>query len=219
MNLRTGRVAACLIAGVVMLMAGAGLGAVAPAGAQDEPEQIVIELQEVNDSGVTGTVTLTAVDGATDVMLQLDGVVDGNVVHIHRGTCESYEPDPLAPAGDIVLTPTGEEGESTTTVDIPLADWLAEETIIHVHAGEREIEDIIVCGDIVAPEPDAVGGTDGAPKADVGTNGTPDAGVGVAAFQSRDGLILTLGGIAALLLAFGAVVRLRGRAGGGWHGA
>ncbi|MGH2533338.1 MAG: hypothetical protein ACRDJW_13655 [Thermomicrobiales bacterium] len=219
MNVQTGRVTTCLIAGAAVLMAVTGIGAVAPLGAQDEPEQIVIELQEVNDSGVTGTVTLTAVDGATEVMLQLEGILDGNVVHIHQGTCESYEPDPLAPSGDVVLTPTGVEGQSTTTVEIPLEEWLAEETIIHVHAGEREIEDILVCGDVVAPAMADVGGPDDAPTTGVSTNGISETGVGTAAFRSRNGLVLALGGVASLLLALGAIARRRGQASGGWHGA
>lgn len=120
------------------------IAAFAPAAAQDEVE---IDLEELEDSGVSGTATLSADNGSTMVMLDLSGTPeDGDhPAHIHDGTCEDLG-DVAYPLENVV------EGTSESSVDVALEDILAGEYAINVHLSEDEIDTYVACGDVVAEE-------------------------------------------------------------------
>jgi hypothetical protein len=113
-----------------------------PAGA----EPLELQLEALNESGVSGTASLTDNgDGTTDVVLTLEG--DDQAVphpaHIHVDPGECLE------AADIIadLTPV-EGGTSTTTVDVALADIQATEHVIIVHESVENIGNYIACAEI-----------------------------------------------------------------------
>lgn len=109
-------------------------------------EAVELDLEALNDSGVSGTATLTDNgDGTTDVVLTVEGD-DATVphpAHIH------IDPGECLDAADIIadLTPV-EGGSSTTTVDVALADIQATEHVIIIHESVENIQNYIACAEI-----------------------------------------------------------------------
>ena len=127
--------------------------------AQEEGTRITVELQEFEDSGISGTATLTATDdGGTQVSMELQGEeLDGDhPTHIHTGTCDDFDPDPLYPLETVELSAVSQEGISETTVEdvllgAPVAvrgSLRAGDYVILVHQSPEELTNYLVCGEI-----------------------------------------------------------------------
>jgi hypothetical protein len=121
------------------------VAAIAPVAAQDD--ELTIDLEEINGSGVSGTATLTGEDGTTMVDIQLEGTPEGGVhpVHIHAGTCDDLG-DVVFPLEDV------EEGMSQSTVEASLDEILAADHAINVHLSVDEMDVYVACGDIAMAE-------------------------------------------------------------------
>lgn len=97
-------------------------------------------------STASGTATLTASGGGTEVAVEMDGLPEGaHANHIHIGSCDAQ--------GDIdeglteLQAGAGGSASATTSIpDRPLDDF-AEGHYVAVHAGGGEV---IGCGDLVA---------------------------------------------------------------------
>jgi hypothetical protein len=144
-----------------------------PAAAQDN-RSLTIPLNEHENSGVSGTATLTAEGENTRVAMELSGdaLTGDHPTHIHTGTCRNFDPNPLYPLTTVILDEVNDEGVSETTVeDVRLRDLLDADYVILVHPSAEELFPELVCGDIKAD-----GGTGGG-RNDAATNleGTPDA--------------------------------------------
>lgn len=82
-------------------------------------------------------------------------VIQGRPVHIHSGTCDELG-DVVYPLNPIQVAEGIAEGNqdatsvetSVTTVEVALADLLAEDFAINVHLSEEEIGTYIACGEI-----------------------------------------------------------------------
>ncbi|CAA9218577.1 MAG: hypothetical protein AVDCRST_MAG93-343 [uncultured Chloroflexia bacterium] len=129
--------------------------------AQDDATQISVELQEVENSGISGTAVLTAtlgvfsasLGGDTQVSMELRGAeLDGNhPTHIHTGTCDDFDPDPLYPLQTVELSAVDREGISETTVeDVTLESLREGDFVILVHQSPEELTKYLVCGEIGA---------------------------------------------------------------------
>ena len=169
---------------VIMALA-LGLSSVAFA-ADDE---VTIELNEQNDSGVSGSATLRDMgNGKTEVTLKLEGATGGHPAHIHEGTCETLNPEPA-----LALQSVDENGESTTEVDASLETIMSKQHAINVHKGAtpEEVKVYIACGDIPV------------------TAGVPDTGAGG---MSQSGSAPMVGlGLVGLVLAAGSLLVARSR--------
>lgn len=94
----------------------------AKAGAETQ-KKMTVSLEAVNDSGITGTATIVAAEGAEkphahEVTVSLSGATEGTYpVHIHRGTCESG--GGVATALTSITVEAGEQMASSTTVVTP----------------------------------------------------------------------------------------------------
>lgn len=171
--------------------------------AQDSgPQTVTITFEERNDSGASGTATLTAQGDQTLVVLDVSGLVGSHPDHIHRSTCEDPEPNPLFPLTDVVLDRADEAGRSETLVDVPLADLLAEPHVILIHKSMEEINVYVACANIAAT------GTGGSGQGGDAT-GIPSTGVGtMASARALDGPARLALVLAAAMLALVAL-RLR----------
>ncbi len=122
------------------------------ATAQEERTSISVELQEFEDSGISGTAILTATaEGGTQVSMELQGAeLDGDhPTHIHTGTCDDFDPDPLYPLETVELSSVNQEGISETTVEDVSLDSLREgDYVILVHQSLEELTNYLVCGEI-----------------------------------------------------------------------
>ncbi len=120
--------------------------------AAEDGTSISVELQEFEDSGISGTAILTATaEGGTQVSMELQGAeLDGDhPTHIHTGTCDDFDPDPLYPLETVELSSVNREGISETTVEDVSLDSLREgDYVILVHQSLEELTNYLVCGEI-----------------------------------------------------------------------
>ena len=152
--------------GVATSQNSGGTPAASPmASPQADDPRITIEFIELNDSGVTGTATLFASGGTTVVEIDLDGTGEDHPAHIHQGTCDDIQPEP-----EDNLENVGEEGTSTSVVDVPLDELVDGDYVIDLHLAANQLGTLIVCAEIEG-EPTNAGGT---PVA-IGGQGDPTA--------------------------------------------
>jgi hypothetical protein len=120
--------------------------------AQEEGTRSTVELEEFEDSGISGTAILTATaDGGTQVSMELQGEeLDGDhPTHIHTGTCDDFDPDPLYPLETVELSSVSREGISETTVeDVSLESLREGDFVILVHQSPEELTTYLICGEI-----------------------------------------------------------------------
>jgi hypothetical protein len=125
-------------------------------GAQAAPGTVAsLPLADYSGLGVTGTVSLVAIDASTTkvtITLEGEAVTGGHIAHLHRGTCDNPQDE-----GTNYLATVGADGVSSTTVDIPLADLLNDGWSVNVHRSETDWDTWLVCGYLG----DATGGMTG----------------------------------------------------------
>ncbi|HEY7030602.1 MAG TPA: hypothetical protein VH482_04695 [Thermomicrobiales bacterium] len=140
---------------LLVLLAMASFVRVVPAAAQDN--SITIDLKELNNSGVSGTATLTDNgDGTTTVSIQVDGATGDHPAHIHNGTCSDLDPNPKYPLANVDA-----DGVSETDVDVSLDDLLAAPYAVNLHESPTNLGVYIACGEIVAPTSSQTGNETG----------------------------------------------------------
>jgi Cu/Zn superoxide dismutase len=131
-----------------LIVAALGLGlltaaATAPlAGAQAAPLSLTLTTQ--NNSGITGTVTLTDLGGGkTRVATQVSGAGAGpEPSHIHPGSCAQLNPTPAYTLSNVV------NGSSTTDIDASLETLTASPFAVHLHKSQDELTVYVACADI-----------------------------------------------------------------------
>lgn len=104
---------------------------------------VIVTLSAQNNSGITGTATMTEAGGSTRVVVTLTGAGTGpQPIHIHPGTCAQLNPKP-----EHTLTPVA-NGRSETTVNATLASVRGGKFAINVHKSPTEAAIYVACGDI-----------------------------------------------------------------------
>ena len=119
-------------------------GEMAAAGGEDAPEMrsLMVPLEELNDSGISGEATLTETADGTQVSLLVEGATGGHPVHIHFANC--------AVLGEVSapLTDIDENGMSETTVPLTIDELTSGEYAINAHESTENIVNYIACGNI-----------------------------------------------------------------------
>lgn len=130
--------------------------AAGPTPSADMP-RLELALEELNDSGIGGTVTLY--DAGEQVIVEFDaeGAGGDHPTHIHAGVCGELDPEPAFPLENV-----DENGESTTVVDTTLDELLAGDFAIDLHLTPDQLGTLIACANI-----------DGEPTVPEGAAGTP----------------------------------------------
>lgn len=135
----------------LLIMAVFCLGwAALPASAQSV-SQITIPLGEFKESGVSGKASLSAVGNYVGVSMTMSGkpISGEHPAHIHTGTCENFDPNPIFPLATVVLGSVDNQGQSRSLVtDVSLRDLRADDYVILVHKSAEELTNYFVCGDI-----------------------------------------------------------------------
>ena len=110
--------------------------------AQDKP--MTVNLSAQNSSGESGTATLTPQGDKTQVVIKLTGAPDSTPqpAHIHDGSCAKIDPKPRVPLQNVV------GGNSTTTLDMKLADVVGKGGAINVHKSAADLKTYVACGDM-----------------------------------------------------------------------
>jgi hypothetical protein len=114
------------------------IAAIVPAAAQDT---ITIDMQEIEDSGQSGTANITSDGDQVVVSIEIDAGPDGEPqpVHIHEGNCRDLG-DVAFPLEDVV------DGVSESTADVSMSDLLANDYAINVHLSEDQMDVYVACG-------------------------------------------------------------------------
>ena len=109
-----------------------------------EDAALTLDLQEQNDSGITGTVELSPTsEGGLEVEIELDGSDGGpHPAHIHRGSCADLDPNPAFPLEDVV------DGSSETEVDVTTDELTASEYAVNVHESAANADTYVACADV-----------------------------------------------------------------------
>lgn len=107
---------------------------------------ITIQLAAQNNSGQTGSATLTPEGDKTKVVILLTHAPSGvaQPAHIHLGTCDKLD---KAPKWKLEAV---KDGRSTTVVPVSLDTILKEKTAINIHKSAEEIQVYVSCGNIIA---------------------------------------------------------------------
>jgi hypothetical protein len=123
-----------------VLLGAALLAGCTPAAAQTRQ----LQLRTLNDSGVTGTVTLTAIDQQkTLVQIAVDPAGHLSMpAHIHPGTCDALVPQPKYPLQNVV------NGASVTEVPAPLDELLRGGVAVNIHKSNEEMQVYAACVEI-----------------------------------------------------------------------
>lgn len=110
-----------------------------------EKMPITINLEAQNDSGESGSATLTPEGDNTKVVIELPNAPAGvaQPAHIHMGTCANLDKAPKWKLESVI------DGKSTTLVPVSLKTILKDKTAINVHKSPAEIQVYVACGDIV----------------------------------------------------------------------
>jgi hypothetical protein len=103
-----------------------------------------VNLATLNESGVTGNVTLTDL-GPQTTRVEVR-VVPGNnpdmPAHIHPGSCAELVPQPKYPLQNVV------NGASTTVVSAPLAELMAGDLAVNLHRSNDDLGTYTACADL-----------------------------------------------------------------------
>jgi Cu/Zn superoxide dismutase len=132
-----------VVLGVALFLSATGGSALA-----QETQSEELQLTPLGDSGVSGTATLTNVEGGVQVKLDMKGLPEAGVKHINHfhggGTCADVQAGSMAPV-TIPLKPVVAQedgtGSATTTLQDVTLDQLfggGQERFILLHAKTKE---------------------------------------------------------------------------------
>ena len=108
--------------------------------------RVTIQLETLNDSGVTGTVTLISLGDRTQVDVDVNPAGHPDMPsHIHPGSCDSLVPQPKYPLRNVV------DGKSSTVVPASLSELLAGDLAVNLHNSNDDMGTYTACAELVSP--------------------------------------------------------------------
>jgi hypothetical protein len=121
-----------------------GLALALSACAASQADGRTVQLETLNDSGVTGSAVLTDLgDGTTRVEVDVDPAGHPDMpAHIHPGTCENLVPQPLYPLDNVV------DGQSETEIDVTLEELFAGGLALNLHNSTQDFGTYTACADL-----------------------------------------------------------------------
>jgi hypothetical protein len=123
------------------LVAGALLMACSPAPAG---RSVTLQLDQIDGSGVTGTVVITEVD-ATTTLITVDADPAGHPdmpAHVHPGSCAELIPQPRFALENVV------DGHSSTRVPASFEELTAPGQAINLHESNAALDVYTACVDL-----------------------------------------------------------------------
>jgi hypothetical protein len=105
---------------------------------------VTFQLRELNGSGVSGTVTMTAIDeGHTLVEVDVNAAGHPSMpAHIHPGTCAELVPQPKYALETVVA------GRSSTAVAASLEELLSGGQALNIHTSNEQMDVYSACGEL-----------------------------------------------------------------------
>ena len=116
------------------------------AGCAASGPRVTIELDTLNNSGVTGTATLISLGDRTQVDVEVDPAGHPDMPsHIHPGTCDNLTPQPKYPLRNVV------NGHASTIVPATLTELLAGDLAINLHNSNEDMRTYTACAVLIDP--------------------------------------------------------------------
>ncbi|HET7340083.1 MAG TPA: hypothetical protein VFL90_01375 [Methylomirabilota bacterium] len=128
----TGKLGTLVVAVALLL----GVTSLAPAA------DTTVKLEPQNNSGESGTATLTPAGDSTKVVISITGGSGTNPTHIHKGTCDKLDPKPAFPLSPVV------NGKSETTVKASMKELESGNYAINGHKSGQDLKTYVFCGNI-----------------------------------------------------------------------
>ena len=121
--------------------AGTGILALVLAACGPQAASRTLELTTLNESGVTGSATLTDLgNDRTRVEVEVDPAGHPDMpAHIHPGTCTNLTPQPRYPLQNVV------DGASTTEIEASFDELFAGGMALNLHASPDDFETYTAC--------------------------------------------------------------------------
>lgn len=106
------------------------------------PTTLTVPMKALNNSGETGTATLTQLPNGVKVEVSIKGAPTASQpTHIHPGTCTKLNPAPEAPLSPLT------NGKSVTVLSgKKLSDLLGGKYSINVHKSSNDLATYVSCG-------------------------------------------------------------------------
>ena len=106
---------------------------------------VTVKLEAMNNSGQTGTATLTPEGDKTKVVILLSNAPAGvaQPAHIHLGQCDKLD---KAPKWHLEAV---KDGRSVTVLPVSLDTILQDRTAINIHKSAAEVQVYVSCGNII----------------------------------------------------------------------
>jgi hypothetical protein len=103
-----------------------------------------VQLETLNDSGVTGSAVLTDLgNGSTRVVVNVDPAGHPDMpAHIHPGTCANLVPQPIYPLENVV------DGTSETEILATLDELFAGDLALNLHSSPQDYETYTACKEL-----------------------------------------------------------------------
>jgi hypothetical protein len=120
------------------------VAAVAVACPPATARSVTFQFRTLNDSGVTGSVTMTAIgENHTLVEIKVDPAGHPSMpAHIHPGSCDDLVPQPKYPLENVV------DGTSVTEVPASLDELLRGGQALNIHRSNEEMRIYTACVDL-----------------------------------------------------------------------
>ena len=117
------------------------VGALAFSACQPQGTTKTIALETLNESGVSGSVTLVELDSTrTRIVVSVDPAGHPDMpAHIHPGTCDDLVPQPRYALANVV------DGESATEVPAGMSELLAGDVAVNIHRSNTEMDVYTAC--------------------------------------------------------------------------
>lgn len=116
------------------------------AGCAANEQRVTIELETLNDSGVSGTVTLISLGDRTQVDVDVDPAGHPDMPsHIHPGDCDNLVPQPKYPLRNVV------NGKASTTIAVTLSELLGGDLAVNLHNSNEDMRTYTACANLVQP--------------------------------------------------------------------
>jgi hypothetical protein len=116
------------------------------AGCAANGQRVTIDLETLNDSGVTGTVTMISLGDRTQVDVDVDPAGHPDMPsHIHPGDCDNLVPQPKYPLRNVV------DGKASTIIAVPLTELLGGDLAINLHNSNEDMRTYTACANLVQP--------------------------------------------------------------------
>lgn len=169
----------------------AAILALALVGTASAQGPLTVTLDSLNNSGISGTATLTAQGSQTQVVVSVTGEPAGasEPMHIHVGQCGPTLGSVKYPLKNV------ENGASTTVVNASLDSLQNGNFAINVHESAANIQNYVACGNIPALAASSNASTSGAASTTTSPSLPKTGGVPLGATVVLAGLLLGAGAL------------------------